>query len=178
MYPSDFPTLELAFYRQGKIKYYSIPDTVFILEDGENGPPLMRLLETGSNYTNHNPQTTWFIYADDAVYIDGIPANVGFYHARILKLCVLMIGLFVVRDEELRLMAKGCCQNILNQKGFFNPYSELSLKHLDFLIDFSRRKFLDTYRVLSFCEHGNEVRQDIQKDTDGMYFEQFRYHVK
>lgn len=163
------PVIELAFYKKKSFKYYTNPDAVFVVAELTNGPPCLSLFPSNKKGQSRE-LVNWFIY-DEKCY-----DNIIFYNQRILKLCVLMIGLFVERDENL-IMVAGCfSENILNHEGsFFDTYRELSLKQLDCLISMIHDLIVDKYRVLAYCKQGADIIQDIQNETAGFVLEQFRY---
>lgn len=87
-----------------------------------------------------------------------------------------MLGLFVEQDENLIMVAEGFSKNIFNPKiTFFNTYHELKMEQLDFLIDMAQKSVSSKYRVLAYCKRDIDIIQDIQKETAGLIFQQFRY---
>jgi hypothetical protein len=156
-------SLELAFFRKANFRYFTSPDHIFIINNWDNCPPFVSLSIDRSN-TPDRGDVMWNIYYEGKVD-----------HERLLGLCLLMLGMHVEKDEDITMVAKGFSNRIIETKVIFDPYRELSIRQLDYLMRMAREKLSRKYFVLSYCKNGIDIIQDIQKETAGMHLFQFRH---
>lgn len=179
-YSSSYPPiLELAFFKKTNFRCFTSPDHIFMIKDGGNGPPVLSLSLDGSNALNQG-DVVWTYYDgrkfDWGTNYDIFPDS-GYFHQGLLGLCLLMLGLYVEKDGDIRMVAKGFSKRIVDTKSLFDPYRDLDYQQLHYLLGMARKGHSQKYFVLSYCRQGINIIQDVQKETAGMRLLQYRYEA-
>jgi hypothetical protein len=178
-YPRYYPIIELAFFKSRSFHHFTKPDHVFVINPFDNGPPYISLYMDG-DATNNCSDTNivrWQIFEN--LKIDwntfdercAVPSEFG---EKLLYICILMIALFIYKEEDIVMIASGFYKSILEKNQHFNPYESLSERQLSYLFHMAVNKYSQEYFVMSYCRDIDMI-QDIQKDTAGMALLQFRY---
>jgi hypothetical protein len=178
-YPRYYPIIELAFFKSRSFHYFTKPDHVFVINHCDNGPPYISLYIDGNMTSNSNDSNIvrWHIFEN--LELDwgsfnekcAVPSRFG---ENLLYICILMIALFVYKDEDIVMVASGFYKSILDEHNHFNPYYNLSDRQLNYLSKMAVGKYSKEYFIMSYCRDIDMI-QDIQKDTAGMALLQFRY---
>lgn len=178
-YPRYYPIIELAFFKSRSFRYFTKPDHVFVINPCDNAPPYISLHMDG-NVANNDFDSNivrWHIFEN--LEIDwnafderfAVPPGFG---ENLLKICILMIAIFIHEEEDIIMIASGFYKSILDKHQHFNPYENFTERQLNYLLRMAVDKYSMEYFVMSYCEDIDMI-QDIQKDTAGMALLQFRY---
>lgn len=156
--------IEFAFFQRSSFQRFTSPHCVFVLENCENAPPALSLYFQDDDKVSQESDAHWFIYDESKIdwgsYYEQFAAPSPF-HERLLAICLLMIAIFVAKDDDTILVADSFSKDMGKKGGYFDLYKELNDRQIDFLTDMAKQNF--PANILSFRIAGRSISFKMYK---------------